>query len=66
MRLKEQEGPDPREEDADDSVDYGHSAEDSEDDVPVPQHQVDLLVDNVERQYAHGIVVLCSNNDKTQ
>ena len=61
VRLPEHEHPDPGEEDADHPVEDGHGAEDRQEDVPVPQHQVDLLVDNVERQYAHGIVVLCGS-----
>merc|ERR1719500_222099 len=63
VRLPEHEDPDLREHEADKSVDDGHGAADSKDDVPVPQHQVDLLVDNVEGQYAHGVVVLDAATD---
>ena len=62
MRPPEHEDPDLREDEADSSVEDGQGTADSQGDVPVPQHQVDLLVDNVERQDAHGIVVLGSNN----
>ena len=61
MRPPELEDPEPGEEDAGYPVDDGQSAEHSQDDVPEPQDEVDLLVDNVERQYAHGIVVLCGS-----
>ena len=36
-------------------VERGH---DSEDDEPEPEHDVDLLVDDVEGQHAHGVVPL--------
>ena len=43
---------------ADDPVEDSQAAEDREDDVPDPQQQVDLLVDNVQWQHAHSVVVL--------
>ena len=61
LRLQEHPGPEVRQEDRGQSVEDGHSTEDGEEDVPQPQHQVDLLVDNVEWQNTHGIMVLPNN-----
>lgn len=47
-----------RREDDDEAVDEGDEGEDAEDDEPEPQEDVDLLVDDVERQDAQRVVAL--------
>ncbi len=54
----EDEGPDVGREDDHDAVDEDEEAEQAQEEQPEPDEDVDLLVDNVQRQDAQGIVLL--------
>ena len=54
----EQVGPHARRQDDDEPVEEDEGCEEAEDEEPEPEEDVDLLVDDVQRQDAEGVVLL--------